>query len=79
MGLPWQATACLPISSALSDKENDKEQNIKQDSVLFPIELYQIQKQSDLSLMLVILNGKVISLQRNEKAFLPILEDFLLV
>jgi hypothetical protein len=74
IGLPWQATACLPISSALS--ENDDEQNIKQDSALFPSGLYHIQKLSDFSLLLVILNGKIISLQRNAQAFLPILEDF---
>ncbi len=73
-GLPWQATVSLPITSAISDKNDDN--GIRLNSTLFPSGLYHIQKLSDFSLLLVILNGKIISLQRHAQAFLPILEDF---
>jgi hypothetical protein len=74
MGLPWRASASLSISHVVSNNEDNGK--IRLNSTLFPSGLYQIQKLSDFSLLLVILNGKIISLQRNAQAFLPILEDF---
>lgn len=71
-GLGWHSVVSMPVN--LNSHSTDYQLNKR--SYLYPSDLSNIQNIASFSLMLVVINGKVISLQNRARAFLPILEDF---
>lgn len=77
-GLPWRGYAEIEMNEAFKDKENKKDLGIEilNDSPLYLKELEQTNLKVSTLLLTVILNGKIMSLKREVKSFLPILDRF---
>lgn len=78
-GLPWRGVALVPVSAAFVSTKTKTatftgEQQTR--SQLFPRDLNEINLRIRAALRIVILNGKIVSLKKNLKTFLPILETF---
>ncbi|WP_178861507.1 cache domain-containing protein [Thiomicrorhabdus cannonii] len=77
-GLPWFGYVTVPNQIAFSDKSSLKEMHvtIPKDSPLYLGALEEMNLKVSTLLLIVILNGKIISLKRDVKAFLPVLDNF---
>lgn len=77
-GLPWFGYVSVPNPIAFSDKLNLKEMEvtIPRESPLYLAALEEMNLKVSTLLLIVILNGKIISLKRDVKAFLPVLDNF---
>ncbi|WP_373020875.1 cache domain-containing protein [Thiomicrorhabdus sp.] len=77
-GLPWYGYVDVPNEVAFDDKSSGKDLNvtIPKDSPLYLRDLEETNLKVSTLLLIVILNGKIISIKRDVKAFLPILDSF---
>ncbi|WP_028485928.1 cache domain-containing protein [Thiomicrorhabdus chilensis] len=77
-GLPWLGYVDVPSEVAFDDKSSKKEINvtIPKDSPLYLRDLEETNLKVSTLLLIVILNGKILSIKRDVKAFLPILDSF---
>ncbi|MDX1352860.1 MAG: hypothetical protein R3254_07600 [Thiomicrorhabdus sp.] len=77
-GLPWLGYAEIEMNDAFKDKQNKKDLGIEipKSSPLYLQELEQTNLRVSTLLLTVILNGKIMSLKRDVKSFLPILDRF---
>lgn len=75
-GLPWLSYCFVPVESALKVEDTDSRLNLSPTSALFPLDLYELNLRINTALLIVILNGKIISLKNDVKAFLPVLDAF---
>lgn len=78
MGLSWFGYVMVSNQTAFNDKVTLKELNItiNKDSPLYLNELDQMNLKVSTLLLIVILNGKIISLKGDVKTFLPVLDNF---
>lgn len=77
-GLPWYGYVTVPNQTAFSDRKNLKEMDvmIPKNSPLYLSQLEEMNLKVSTLLLIVILNGKITSLKRDVKAFLPVLDNF---
>lgn len=77
-GLPWLGYAEIEIHDAFKEQENKKDLGIEipYESILYLKDLEQTNLKVSTLLLTVILNGKIMSLKREVKSFLPILDRF---
>ncbi|GAB6070099.1 hypothetical protein JCM30760_11960 [Thiomicrorhabdus hydrogeniphila] len=77
-GLPWFGYAEIEMNDAFKDKQNKKDLGIEipKSSPLYLQDLEQTNLKVSTLLLTVILNGKIMSLKRDVKSFLPILDRF---
>ena len=77
-GLSWYGYVSVPNQIAFSDKSSSKDLNvyIKKGSPLYLNDLDQMNLKVSTLLLIVILNGKIISLKGDVKTFLPVLDNF---
>ncbi|WP_321323741.1 hypothetical protein [Thiomicrorhabdus sp.] len=77
-GLPWIGYAEIEMNDAFKDKHNKKDLGIEipSESPLYLKDLEQTNLKVSTLLLTVILNGKIMSLKREVKSFLPILDRF---
>ncbi|WP_040724784.1 cache domain-containing protein [Thiomicrorhabdus sp. Kp2] len=77
-GLPWLGYAEIEMNDAFKDKQNKKDLGIEipKESPLYLQDLEQTNLKVSTLLLTVILNGKIMSLKREVKSFLPILDRF---
>ena len=78
MGLPWYgfAQANHQVAFNKGQVEFDLEIQIDRDSPIYLHDLEEMNLKVSTLLLIVILNGKITSLKRDVKAFLPILDSF---
>lgn len=79
MGLPWFSYINVENKVAFAEKSADIDDSmftISADSPLYLAELEQTNLKVSTLLLIVILNGKMTSLKKDVKAFLPILDSF---
>ena len=72
--LEWQCQISIELAKAIVS--NTKIQNLSKTSRLYPHELDELSLQISKALNISISNGRVISLKKNSKSFLPILESY---
>lgn len=76
-GLDWSSFIQVSQKTAFAEKHsNDVRLHIDQDSPLYLTDLEETNLKVSTLLLIVILNGKITSLKRDVKAFLPILDRF---
>ncbi len=77
-GLPWYGHVDIKTETAFKKSANQKRLDIEipKDSKLYLKDLEQINLRVSTMLLTVILNGKIMSLKRDVKSFLPILDRF---
>ncbi|MDX1796737.1 MAG: hypothetical protein R3219_08420, partial [Hydrogenovibrio sp.] len=77
-GLPWHGYVQVSNQVAFADKTDGKDINvtIPEDSPLYLRDLEETNLKVSTLLLIVILNGKILSLKRDVKAFLPVLDSF---
>ncbi|WP_024850616.1 cache domain-containing protein [Hydrogenovibrio kuenenii] len=77
-GLPWLGFVQVPNNVAFADKTDGHEIDvtIPSDSPLYLRDLEETNLKVSTLLLIVILNGKILSLKRDVKAFLPVLDSF---
>ena len=77
-GLPWYALVRAPNQVVFSDKNylDAIDLTIERDSPLYLSELEETNLKVSTLLLIVILNGKILSLKRDVKSFLPVLDSF---
>lgn len=77
-GLPWYGYVEVESKSAFNQHANKKDLGISipKDSELYLKDLEDINLKVSTLLLIVILNGKIMSLKREVKSFLPILDRF---
>ncbi|MDG6773682.1 hypothetical protein QCB45_05005 [Thiomicrorhabdus sp. ZW0627] len=77
-GLPWFGYVDVPNEVAFDDKSSGKDLDVSipKDSPLYLRDLEETNLKVSTLLLIVILNGKIISIKRDVKAFLPILDSF---
>jgi len=77
-GLPWFGHIDIDTSEAFKREQNKRDLGIEipNDSPLYLKDLEQINLRVSTMLLTVILNGKIMSLKRDVKSFLPILDRF---
>lgn len=75
-GLTWASTLISPASKCLKHKKIDSNISLNENSALFPYDLNELNLEINTALLIVILNGKIISLKNKVKAFLPVLDSF---
>jgi hypothetical protein len=77
-GLPWYGYVSVPNAVAFDDKSAGKELNvtIPANSPLYLSDLEQTNLKVSTLLLVVILNGKILSIKKDVKAFLPVLDSF---
>lgn len=77
MGLPWFAHIQCNLKDALNSKKtSDVELHISKDSPIYQEELEETNLKVSTLLLIVILNGKISSLKKDIKSFLPVLDSF---
>ncbi|BBN59033.1 cache domain-containing protein [Hydrogenovibrio marinus] len=77
-GLPWLGFVQVQNQVAFADKTDDQDIDvtIPPDSPLYLRDLEETNLKVSTLLLIVILNGKILSLKRDVKAFLPVLDSF---
>lgn len=75
-GMPWKSVALLPLKKAFKPFKEEMFRNLNSESALFPADLHELNLEINTALLIVILNGKIISIKNKVKAFLPILDSF---
>lgn len=77
-GLPWYSYIKIDNQSAFRGGKDKKDLgvSIKPDSPLYLKDLEEVNIKVSTLLLIVILNGKIMSLKRDVKSFLPILDSF---
>ena len=80
-GLPWKGHAEVEITNAFDKGSNKKDLGviIPKDSDLYLKDLEEVNLRVSTLLLTVILNGKIMSLKRDVKSFLPILDRFQII
>ena len=79
-GLPWLGHVEIDIQTALTTQANNElNVQIEKSSPLYQHELEQVNIRVSTLLLTVILNGKIMSLKRDVKSFLPILDNFQII
>ncbi|BBP44023.1 cache domain-containing protein [Thiosulfativibrio zosterae] len=77
-GLPWYGLVRAPNQVVFSDKDylDAIDLTIERESPLYLSELEETNLKVSTLLLIVILNGKILSLKRDVKSFLPVLDSF---
>ncbi len=75
-GLSWESKLMMPAKRALQNDTLESEIVLNDQSALFPHDLNELNLEINTALLIVILNGKIISLKNKVKAFLPVLDSF---
>jgi len=78
VGLPWYGYIQVSGQVAFSDKERDQDLGVifGKDSPIYLSELEEMNIKVSTLLLTVILNGKILSIKRDVKSFLPVLDSF---
>ncbi|BBP43723.1 cache domain-containing protein [Thiosulfativibrio zosterae] len=75
-GLPWQSVVLHPLDVAFKSDAAEHHFELNETSALFPHDLNELNLEINTALLIVVLNGKIISLKNKVKAFLPVLDSF---
>lgn len=75
-GLNWVSIASISVQKGLHFDDTQNKLELNEDSALFPKDLHMLNQEINTRLLIVILNGKIISLKNKVKSFLPVLDYF---
>jgi len=76
MGLPWRSLVSIDLKEQLKQHVLTDGLVLDDSSSLFPADLHELNLEISTALLIVILNGKIMSLKSDAKAFLPVLDSF---
>lgn len=75
-GQPWLSIVLQPLHLAFQRNVQSLDIQLNEKSALFPQDLNELNLEVNTALLIVVLNGKIISLKNQVKAFLPVLDSF---
>lgn len=75
-GLPWQCLSIESVKESLGNLKESEDIPLNSLSSLFPKDLEILNLEINTALLIVILNGKIMSLKNKVKTFLPVLDSF---
>lgn len=75
-GLAWQCQVSIQLEQLLKRNPSESHISLSKTSRLYPTELNALSTQINRALKVSLSNGRVISLKKNSKSFLPILDSY---
>lgn len=76
MGLPWRGVVNIKATDQIGQADLSENLALEESSCHFPQDLNELNLEISTALLIVILNGKIMSLKNDVKSFLPVLDSF---